>query len=250
MKKFLIYTLLIFSFIPYSIHAETISSSNIFELVNNERVENGLSALSLNPTLTLAAQNKANDLVSKGYFDHTSPAGVKFYEWIENAGYPYFVAGENLAVNTNSMSNTAIVDAWMNSPSHRENILSSRYSETGIAIAYGTYQNQQAVFVVQTFATPLPVSNSSIKTTTTPAENKAPIAIAEVRSAVSSIQPAAVSKSKPELVTKAVVSSEISTSTEDTNVSSDEISKQESVETKSLINRILLWLSNIFTRFI
>lgn len=73
MKKFLIIISFIFTLVPSFIQAETVSVSSIHELVNNERTKIGLPTLLWNPILTKAAENKAQDLVNKGYFDHTSP---------------------------------------------------------------------------------------------------------------------------------------------------------------------------------
>jgi uncharacterized protein YkwD len=104
----------------------------IFDLVNAERSKVGLSPLKRNLLLDQAARNKAADLVSKGYWSHTSPEGKTFNEWIQEAGYRYLHAGENLAKDFPNVSDA--VPAWMNSPTHRENILKVVYQDTGIAI--------------------------------------------------------------------------------------------------------------------
>ncbi|MEI6553150.1 MAG: CAP domain-containing protein, partial [bacterium] len=72
--------------------------------------------------------------------------------WIDQTGYQYSSAGENLAVNFDYSKD--VVQAWMNSPTHRANIVKAKYQEIGIGIAEGFYQGRPSVFVVQMFGTP------------------------------------------------------------------------------------------------
>ncbi len=124
----------------------------LISLTNKERVKNDISILTENELLTKAAQLKAEDMVKKGYFAHYSPDGVSPWFWIEEVGYDYQKAGENLAVNFESSKE--VIDAWMNSPTHRENIVKEGYTEIGIATASGTYKGKEGIFVVQIFGTP------------------------------------------------------------------------------------------------
>lgn len=126
--------------------------SAILNLTNADRAANNLSTLSENPLLDRAAQMKADDMAKNGYFAHTSPEGVTPWHWFKEAGYAFAYAGENLAVR---FSDSADVErAWMNSPTHRANILSQHYTEIGVGIAQGIYEGQPTVFVVQEFGTP------------------------------------------------------------------------------------------------
>ncbi len=122
----------------------------LVELTNIRREKVEVKALNVNPLLVSAAQMKADDMAEKGYFAHTSPEGVTPWYWFDAAGYNYRHAGENLAVN---FTETHRVDqAWMDSPTHKRNIINESFEEIGIATAVGEYKgNREAVFVVQLF---------------------------------------------------------------------------------------------------
>lgn len=112
--------------------------SEIIGLVNAERTKAGLPALVESGRLDKAAQAKTDDEVAKQYFSHESPDGKGNYNvLIEEAGYPYSYAGENLAVKYDSFEEA--VEAWINSPTHRANILKAGYKETGVGISIGDY---------------------------------------------------------------------------------------------------------------
>jgi hypothetical protein len=129
---------------------------------NQNRVANGLPDLQVNPLLQAAAQDKANDEATKGYFAHTSPQGITPWYWFQQAGYNYLYAGENLAVNFTDSQD--VVTAWMNSPEHRANILSTQFTQIGIATAQGTYNGQPAIFVAEEFGTPAPAPIAFVNT--------------------------------------------------------------------------------------
>ncbi|OHA84444.1 MAG: hypothetical protein A2408_04005 [Candidatus Yonathbacteria bacterium RIFOXYC1_FULL_52_10] len=133
----------------------TVVSSTLVDITNDDRAENGLRTLSYNPVLAHAAQLKADDMAAKSYFAHTSPEGVTPWHWLEEAGYTFSYAGENLAVNFSDSIDVG--EAWMNSPGHRANILNDRFTEIGIASAEGVYEGQPTVFVVQFFGKPAKV---------------------------------------------------------------------------------------------
>lgn len=124
----------------------------IADLTNTDRRSNNIGELHVNPTLTAIAQAKANDMAEKGYFAHTSPEGKSPWYWFKQGGYTFTYAGENLAVD---FSDSADVErAWMNSPTHRANLLNDKFTEIGIATAVGTFEGRQTTFVVQEFGTP------------------------------------------------------------------------------------------------
>jgi hypothetical protein len=125
----------------------------LVEETNNSRLVDNIPAVQFNPLLSVAAQLKAEDMAQKSYFAHTSPEGVTPWYWLDEVGYKYSYAGENLAVNFSDSKD--VVDAWMNSPGHRQNILNSHFTEIGIGAAEGIYQNKKTVFVVQFFGSPL-----------------------------------------------------------------------------------------------
>ncbi len=134
-----------------SFHAE-VRSALLIEYANETRVKQELKSLTMNSALEQAAQLKANDMAEQGYFDHVNPQGLVPWHWFSQAGYSFRFAGENLAVNFDDSDE--VHDAWLDSPSHRANILNAQFSEVGIATAEGEYRGEQATFVVQMFGTP------------------------------------------------------------------------------------------------
>lgn len=130
----------------------SIQSAFLVDLANEDRSTLGLKDLSINDKLVEAAQMKANDMAEKSYFAHISPDGKTPWYWIKQSGYTYVYAGENLAVNF--FDSEDVEDAWMNSPTHKANILNNHYTEIGIATAPGMYKGKKTTFVVQMFASP------------------------------------------------------------------------------------------------
>lgn len=133
--------------------------SEIVSLTNVERAEAAMSTLRENAVLAQAAQAKAEHMASNSYFAHVGPDGKQPWAWVAEAGYEYRYAGENLAVRF--VDSSDVVEAWMDSPSHRANIIKPVYEEIGIGIAEGTYKGSRATFVVQFFGTPLSVAAAS-----------------------------------------------------------------------------------------
>jgi uncharacterized protein YkwD len=112
-------------------------------LINEERTGRGLDPLQPNAELRAAALSHSTEMVSQGYFEHTSPAGITFIDRITGAGYVHgarsWVVGENLIWGTGPLSTPqSIVRSWMDSPPHRENILRGRFQDIGIAAVAGT----------------------------------------------------------------------------------------------------------------
>ncbi|MBI5645120.1 hypothetical protein HY970_03410 [Candidatus Kaiserbacteria bacterium] len=151
-------------------------SSVLVDLLNGDRASQQLGTLNVNAKLAAAAQMKANDMATKGYFSHTSPEGHDSWYWFKQAGYNFEYAGENLAVD---FSESADVErAWMQSPTHRANILQSHFTEIGIATAVGTYQGRSTVFAVQMFGSPASAGAAAFAHSTTEPTNPKTIAIA------------------------------------------------------------------------
>jgi len=144
----------------------------LVDLANDDREHNGRSSLKVSPQLQAAAQSKANDMAARSYFSHTTPEGHDSWYWFKQAGYSFTHAGENLAVDF--FDSIDVERAWMNSPTHRANIIDSRYTEIGIAIAKGTFEGHDTVFVVQMFGTPPPAKpgaeQAPIQTSSIPAD--------------------------------------------------------------------------------
>lgn len=130
----------------------------LVDLANADRAATETPTLRTSAKLERAAQLKANDMASKGYFAHNSPEGVTPWHWFNEVGYKFVYAGENLAINFNESSE--VNTAWLNSPTHKANIMNDRFTEIGIATAEGIYQGKNSIFVVQMFGKPR--SNGSL----------------------------------------------------------------------------------------
>lgn len=109
----------------------TQDEKEVFNLINQERTKQGLSALKIDNELQKVARIKAQDMVDKNYFDHNSPTYGTPFDMLKSFKISYKAAGENIAGNA---SNSAAVTAWMNSSGHRANILKSNYNHTGIGV--------------------------------------------------------------------------------------------------------------------
>ena len=103
----------------------------IFNLINTQRTNNGLSALKIDSEVQNVARIKAKDMAENNYFSHTSPTYGSPFDMLKKFGISYKSAGENIAGNS---SNQAAVTAWMNSSGHKANILNSSFNYTGIGV--------------------------------------------------------------------------------------------------------------------
>lgn len=132
-------------------YASSISREEVARLTNQKRVAAGLSELKFNETLSSAAYTKGIDMINKDYWAHVAPDGTQPWSFFNRFGYKYRYAGENLARDFSTASSA--VDAWMNSPSHRDNILNSKYKEIGIGIVEGDLSGSDTTIIVQFFGT-------------------------------------------------------------------------------------------------
>ena len=126
-----------------------ISADDLLRITNQDRQANGQPPLRLDNELTQAAAGKAEDMFTNDYWAHVSPSGTTPWDFIKNAGYNYLYAGENLARGYTSAD--AVVNAWMNSPEHRANMLSPHYEDVGFAVQTGTLTGDDTVLVVEEF---------------------------------------------------------------------------------------------------
>ncbi len=136
--------------------AAQIAPEEVIRLTNIERQSRGLNPLKSDPLLTKAAARKAGDMVARDYWAHVSPTGTQPWFFISESGYSYRYAGENLARDFSDPA--SVVKAWMNSPSHRDNLLSNRYQDIGIAVIDGRLTGHDTTLVVQMFGTKLAAS--------------------------------------------------------------------------------------------
>ena len=132
----------------------SLSSDGVLQWTNTHREAAGLPSLARSFALDQIAQRKVEDMFEHQYFAHISPLGLDVGDLAEGAGYEFIAIGENLALG-NYESDQALVQAWMDSPGHRENILGVRYQEIGIAVQKGLYEGNSTWLAVQTFALPL-----------------------------------------------------------------------------------------------
>lgn len=130
----------------------TVLPAVVVDLTNEERSAESLALLNRSALLDEAAQLKAEDMATNGYFAHYSPDGASPWDWFNAVGYNFASAGENLAVHFTDSAD--VVEAWMNSKSHRENVLGEEYTEIGVGTARGEYEGYPTVFVVQMFGLP------------------------------------------------------------------------------------------------
>ena len=163
---------LLVTFSAKAAFASEINSGIVVKLTNDARLANGEIALQQNDQLTKAAEEKAQDMINNNYFAHVSPAGKTPWFWIDKNGYDYRYAGENLAINFTNVEDQE--QAWMNSPSHRENILNQKYQEIGVAVKQGVINGHSSVISVQVFGT-----NMSAVATIPSGENNQAVAGAE-----------------------------------------------------------------------
>lgn len=107
------------------------NEKEVFDLINQQRINNGLPVLKLDEEVQRVARIKAQDMVDNNYFAHESPIYGTPFQMLTNFKINYTAAGENIAGNS---SNSGAVTVWMNSSGHKANILNSNYNYTGIGV--------------------------------------------------------------------------------------------------------------------
>jgi hypothetical protein len=132
-------------------YASQISPTEVVRLTNEERMKNGLASVNLDSQLSAAAAQKASDMFARDYWAHVSPVGTQPWYFITQSGYSYRYAGENLARDFSDPG--SVVTAWMNSPTHKDNLLNSKYQDVGVAVVDGKLGGQETTLVVQMFGT-------------------------------------------------------------------------------------------------
>jgi uncharacterized protein YkwD len=134
----------------------SITDLSIITAINSYRASINLNPLKVNKLLTQSAHAKALDMNKYNYFNHISPKEVKWSDFIKTSGYRYQVAGENLAKGY--YSTNELVRDWLNSPSHKENILFQDYIDTGVSVEESI---NLGVIVVQVFGKPLDTAKAN-----------------------------------------------------------------------------------------
>lgn len=141
-----------FLYFPKTIFFADLTKTALVEFTNTTRESLGFQALKENPILNEAAYLKAKDMLEKDYFAHNSPEGITPWYWFQKIGYNYNFAGENLAIGF--LDSEEVNQAWLDSPSHRRNLLNPNYNEIGIAVIKGEFQGRETAVVVQLFGAP------------------------------------------------------------------------------------------------
>jgi len=135
-----------------SISSAQAVDSPLITITNQDRIALGLAPLMPNIKLSAAAQAKAEDIFAVQYFDHYSPTGKSPWDFILESDYDYHRAGENLAIGFNDFESAEV--AWLNSPSHRANILNTNFNDMGIGLKRGILQGKEAIVIVTMFGSP------------------------------------------------------------------------------------------------
>jgi len=160
----------------------TVLPAVVVDLTNDERADLAAAPLQRNTLLDQAAQQKAKHMAANEYFAHFAPDGTTPWSFFKSSGYVYAHAGENLAIHFTD--STEVVEAWMQSPAHRKNIVDTKYTEIGVGTAKGKFDGYDTVYVVQLFGTP--AVQPAVQPATPPVPEIAPTPVAAVE-----VEPAA-----------------------------------------------------------
>ena len=135
-------------------YTTSVSPTVLLQETNIQRLQHDSGALSLNSSLSEAAQQKANDMAARNYWSHSTPEGSQPWQLISASGYAYETAGENLAYGFENSS--FAVAGWMNSKTHRDNLLNIQYKDVGFGIANSPdFQGHgEQTIIVALYATP------------------------------------------------------------------------------------------------
>lgn len=138
-----------FSFLQFqslsTVQASQSPSQQAVALLNKDRVQNGLEPLAYNQELTSLAEYYALDMMGRNFFAHNDPEGLTPFDRMQKRGITYRYAGENLALNDTIEGAQA---AFMNSSTHRANVLNPNFTSVGIGVKYAA---NGKVYVVQEF---------------------------------------------------------------------------------------------------
>jgi len=163
---------------------EILSVSEIIRLTNVEREKEGFVPLQENALLRRVAEIKLNDMITNQYFEHRSPDGKEAGDLAFSVGYDFIATGENLAMG-NFINDKILIEGWMESPEHRENILHHGYREIGVALKKAAYEERETWLVVQIFGLPswiCPDPNKDLLTDLKSKQEEADILAREIES--------------------------------------------------------------------
>ncbi len=147
-------------------YATNITKEAIISLTNQERTSRGLTPLVENNQLDQSATMKNQHMFANDYWAHYAPDGTSPWYFFKQVGYKYSWAGENLARDFSTSE--GVVNGWMNSPSHRDNMLNPNFIDIGIGIGDGTLLGTPTTLVVEHMGKTLGASTSVSKSANTP----------------------------------------------------------------------------------
>ncbi|MEV5317877.1 CAP domain-containing protein [Streptomyces sp. NPDC052687] len=119
---------------PVTVSAEAAAEAQVLKLVNDERAKAGCSPVAANSALAKLARDFSADMAARDFFDHTDPSGATPWDRAEKAGITD-LGGENIA--RGQADAAAVMEAWMNSPGHRANILNCEFTTLGVGVHFG-----------------------------------------------------------------------------------------------------------------
>lgn len=167
--------------------SSTVTIDEVVVATNRQRIVAGLKPLQYSEVLSDAARRKAANMFAENYWAHNAPSGKSPWTWFNEAGYKYTHAGENLAKDFGNTDN--MIAAWMDSPTHRDNIISDKYQEIGVAVVPGTLVGKETVLVVQLFGS-TSQAIGSVTDTTEPTTTESQLAVkGQIAAAQSELAP-------------------------------------------------------------
>ncbi|MGW1711947.1 CAP domain-containing protein [Streptomyces sp. NPDC002156] len=120
---------------PITVTAEAAAEAEVLKLVNEERAKVGCSAVAANSALRELAEAFSDDMAARDFFDHTDPDGLSPWDRADKAGITS-LGGENIA--RGQADAAAVMEAWMNSPGHKANILNCDFKTLGVGVHFGS----------------------------------------------------------------------------------------------------------------
>ncbi|SHJ53214.1 Uncharacterized conserved protein YkwD, contains CAP (CSP/antigen 5/PR1) domain [Hathewaya proteolytica DSM 3090] len=132
----------------YNISVSGSQEQIILNLLNSKRRQAGLKELVMDNTLLKVARYKSNHMIQYDYFNHSTPKGELWYDWLRKIGYKYSGTGENIAYNYSG--GEQLFNQWWNSQGHRDNMMNPSYTKIGIGVVYN--KDKGVYMGTQTFA--------------------------------------------------------------------------------------------------
>lgn len=247
-------------FIHKTVLGAEIASSVLIDLTNESRIEFNQSPLLRSQKLDQAAELKGEDMVNKGYFSHNSPTGVTPWHWLQKVGYNFLYAGENLAINFTDSSD--VEKAWLESPTHRANIMNVEFREIGMATVKGTYNNYPTIYIVQMFGTPAygrtsaEIRTEQVVKDVSPIKKREVLGVSTSSVAVIPVQDTDYSHKKGVQGTSTVTAVQLSSSTLESLVATQEMAIVKDISMAKIVARDIIpipsystWYEKILFRF-